>query len=455
MTRDFGTRDFETFDCPASQNPVSHSQIEIHMIEKIYQHFQKAYKVTTDSRKIDKDAVFFALKGENFDANDFALQVAEQGVASLVVADRKDLPKHERILIVNDTLKALQDLAAYHRQQSKAIVLSITGTNGKTTTKELVSAVLTQKYNIIHTQGNLNNHIGVPLTLLSIKPETEIAVVEMGANHPGEIDFLCKIADPDYGLITNIGRAHLEGFGSFEGVIKTKTELYRHIKSHGKAVFVNQGNPLLWEQSEGQERISYGRHCDAFCPVAPGACNPYLSVVWRKRLIQTHLVGSYNFENVAAAIGVGQYFEVEDDKIVEALEAYTPTNSRSQVIETKKNRIIMDAYNANPTSMRAALINFANICGENHLLILGDMRELGTASEEEHRNILGLMKELGFKEALLVGQNFCAYNENAVWKTFDNVQSLCQYLESNPISGKTILVKGSNSIQLGKVLPLL
>ena len=424
-------------------------------IETIYQHYLKAHKVSTDSRKIEKDAVFFALKGENFDANDFALQVAEAGVASLVVADRKDLPQHERILIVDDTLKTLQDLAAYHRQQSKAVVLSITGTNGKTTTKELVSAVLAKKYNIIHTMGNLNNHIGVPLTLLSIKPETEIAVVEMGANHPGEIDFLCKIADPDYGLITNIGKAHLEGFGSFEGVIKTKTELYRHIKANGKAVFVNQGNPLLWEQSEGQERISYGRHCAAFCPVAPGACNPYLSVVWKEHLIQTHLVGSYNFENVAAAIGVGQYFEVEDDKIVAALEAYTPTNSRSQVIETEKNRIIMDAYNANPTSMRAALINFHTICGENPLLVLGDMRELGTASEEEHRTILRLMKELGFKEALLVGQNFRAYNENVDWKTFENVQDLCKYLEGHPVSGKTILVKGSNSIQLGKVLPLL
>ena len=425
------------------------------MIESLYQHYVKAYKVSTDSRKIEQDAVFFALKGENFDANDFALQVAKAGVASLVVADRKDLPKHERIFIVEDSLKALQDLAAYHRQQCKATVLSITGTNGKTTTKELVSAVLAQKYNIIHTMGNLNNHIGVPLTLLSIQPETEIAVVEMGANHPGEIDFLCKIADPDYGLITNIGKAHLEGFGSFEGVIKTKTELYRHIKNHGKAVFVNQGNPLLWEQSEGQERISYGRHCAAFCPVAPAACNPYLSVGWREHLIQTHLVGSYNFENVAAAIGVGQFFGVEEDKIVAALEAYTPTNSRSQVVETGKNRVIMDAYNANPTSMRTALINFHTICGEQHLLILGDMRELGAASEEEHRNILGLIKELGFKEALLVGPNFCAYNDNPAWKTFDNVMDLSKYLEGNPVSGKTILVKGSNSIQLGKVLPLL
>lgn len=424
-------------------------------IETIYQHYQKTYKVSTDSRKIEQDAVFFALKGENFDANDFALQVAKQGTASLVVADRKDLPKHERILVVDDTLKTLQDLAAYHRQQMKATVLSITGTNGKTTTKELISAVLAKKYNIIHTMGNLNNHIGVPLTLLSIKPETEIAVVEMGANHPGEIDFLCRIADPDYGLITNIGKAHLEGFGSFEGVIKTKTELYRHIKAHGKAVFVNQGNPLLWEQSEGIERISYGRHCAADTPVAPAKCDPYLGVFWKKCLIQTHLVGSYNFENVAAAIGVGHYFKVDENDIIEALEQYTPTNSRSQVIETEKNRILMDAYNANPTSMRAALINFANIRGEQHLLILGDMRELGSASEEEHRNILALMKELGFKEAFLVGQNFCTYNDNPNWKTFANVEDLCQYIESHPIEGKHILVKGSRGIQLEKVLPLL
>lgn len=424
-------------------------------IETLYQHYTKAYKVSTDSRKIEPQAVFFALKGENFDANDFALQVAEEGKASLVVADRKDMTKHERIIIVEDSLKALQDLAAYHRSQSKAIILSITGTNGKTTTKELVSAVLAKKYNIIHTMGNLNNHIGVPLTLLTIKPETEIAVVEMGANHPGEIDFLCRIADPDFGLITNIGKAHLEGFGSFEGVIKTKTELYRHIKAHGKAVFVNQGNPLLWEQSEGQKRIGYGRHCAADTPVIPGACNPYLSVGWKKHLIQTHLVGSYNFENVAAAIGVGQYFKVDENDIISALESYTPTNSRSQVIETQKNRILMDAYNANPTSMRTALINFANICGEQHLLILGDMRELGSASEEEHRNILALMKELGYKEAFLVGQNFSAYNDNPNWKTFDKVEDLYQHIENHPIEGRHILVKGSRGIQLEKVLPLL
>ena len=425
------------------------------MIETIYQHFTKVYRISTDSRKIEDGAVFFALKGENFDANDFALQVAEEGKASLVIADRKDLPKHERILIVDDALKALQQLAQYHRQQMKATVIGITGTNGKTTTKELVSAVLAKKYRLIHTMGNLNNHIGVPLTLLSIKPDTEMAVVEMGANHPGEIADLCLLSDPDFGLITNVGKAHLEGFGSFEGVIETKTALYRHIKAHGQAVFVNRMNDILWQCSEGQNRISYGCHSNADYPVEQGPCNPYLSVKWQEQEVRTRLVGVYNFENVAAAIAVGSYFGVKKEDIIEALESYTPTNSRSQVIDTEKNHIIMDAYNANPTSMQAALRNFANICGEQHLLILGDMRELGSASEEEHRNILNLMKELGFKEAYLVGQNFCAYNVNADWKTFENVTDLCQYLESQPVSGKTILVKGSNSIQLGKVLPLL
>ena len=423
--------------------------------EKIYQAFTKAYKVSTDSRKIEKDAVFFALKGENFDGNDFALPVAEAGIVSLVVCDRDDIPQHERILKVDNTLTALQDLARHHRKQMKAKVLSITGTNGKTTTKELVSAVLSQKYNIINTQGNFNNHIGVPLTLLTIKPETEIAVVEMGANHPGEIDTLAHIACPDFGLITNIGKAHLEGFGSFEGVVNTKTELYRYIKQNGEFVFVNRGNELLWGLSSEQKRVSYGCHCGADYPVAPGECKPYLNVKWKKRLIETRLVGEYNFENAAAAIGVGQYFGVDDDKIQTALEAYQPTNSRSQVIESGKNHIIMDAYNANPTSMQASVRNFRKICDENHLLILGDMRELGQESENEHKAILKLLEELDYKAAYLVGPNFCAYSGCKRWWTFPNVDDLFQYLEAHPVEGKDILVKASRGIKLEKVLPLL
>lgn len=424
-------------------------------IETLYQAFSKTYKVSTDSRRIEEGSIFFALKGDNFDGNDFALPVAEAGVASLVVCDRDDIPQHDRIVKVSNSLTTLQDLARYHRKQMRATILSITGTNGKTTTKELVSAVLRQKYNIIHTQGNFNNHIGVPLTLLTIKPETEIAVVEMGANHPGEIDTLAHIACPDYGLITNIGKAHLEGFGSFQGVINTKTELYRYIKDYGKALFVNRANKLLWELSEGQERISYGCHPGATYQVEEHLCDPYLSVIWNGTEIKTHLVGNYNFENVAAAIGVGQQFGVEASQIITALEAYTPTNSRSQVIESGRNRIVMDAYNANPTSMQAALRNFREICGDCHLLILGDMRELGQDSEAEHRNILDLLDELNYQAAFLVGQEFSTYNKNAKWMTFASSDELCRYLETHPTNGKDILVKGSRGIRLETILPML
>lgn len=421
----------------------------------IYDYYCKAYKVNTDSRHIEPDAVFFALKGERFDGNDFALEVAEKGVASLVVADRKTLPDHPRILKVEDSLAALQELASHHRQQMKDLkVLAITGTNGKTTTKELVSAVLSQKYRIIYTQGNFNNHIGVPLTLLSITPDTEIAVVEMGANHPGEIKTLASLACPDYGIITNIGKAHLEGFGSFEGVIKTKNELYDHLRTHHKCAFVNDDNALLMSLIGTLEHYTYGTGSQVNCLVKPDTCDPYLSVLWEGRKIQTHLVGSYNFENVAAAIAVGCHFGVSANDIQTALESYQPTNSRSQVIEGR-NRIIMDAYNANPTSMRASVSNFKNISGSNALLILGDMRELGDASEQEHKAILTLLKESGFHHAFLVGPCFSQYNDNPDFLTFATVDDLMAHLVQHPVEGHTILVKGSHSIQLEKVLPLI
>ena len=424
-------------------------------IETIYKHFLKSGKISTDSRMVEDGAVFFALKGDNFDANDFALQVADEGKASLVVCSRHDLPEHDKILKVDDTLTALQQLANHHRKQSKATIIAITGTNGKTTTKELVSAVLERKYNIVNTRGNFNNHIGVPLTLLNIKPETEIAIVEMGANHPGEIDALCHIANPDYGLITNIGMAHLQGFGSFEGIVNTKTELYRYIKEKGKAVFVNRDNDLLWKLSEAQQRLSYGTRPDADTQVIPEDCNPYLNVRWGQHEIATQLIGNYNFENVAAAIAVGQYMQVDENEIVAALESYVPTNNRSQVIESGTNRIVMDAYNANPTSMQAALRNFKRICVEPNLLILGDMRELGDYAEREHRNILSLMEELNFKNAFLVGPNFSAYNTHAGWLNFKNVEELSQYIENHPIKEHQILIKGSRGIRLESILPLL
>ena len=420
----------------------------------IYEYYCKSYRVSTDSRHIEPASVFFALKGERFDGNDFALEVAEQGIASLVVADRQSLPDHPRIVKVKDSLEALQGLALYHRLMMKHLkVLAITGTNGKTTTKELVSTVLSRKYHTIYTQGNFNNHIGVPLTLLRITPDTEFAVVEMGANHPGEIKTLANLACPDYGIITNIGKAHLEGFGSFEGVIKTKNELYDNLRSDNKTAFVNSDNPLLMDLSKGLNRHTYGT-VNAECVVKPATCDPYLSVSWEGHILQTHLVGNYNFENVAAAIAVGRYFGVSDNDIKEALESYQPTNSRSQVIEGK-NHIIMDAYNANPTSMSASLKNFRNICGDNALLILGDMRELGDASEQEHKAILDLLKTSGFRHAFLVGPCFSQFNNSPDYLTFANVDDLLAYLGQHPVEGRTILVKGSHSIQLEKTLPLI
>ena len=421
---------------------------------EIYDYYRKSYQITTDSRHVVPAAVFFALKGERFDGNDFALEVAEQGVASLVVADRQSLPDHPRIVKVDNTLLTLQELARYHRQQMHGLkVIAITGTNGKTTTKELVSTVLSKKYKTIFTQGNFNNHIGVPLTLLRITPETEIAVVEMGANHPGEIKTLANLACPDYGIITNIGKAHLEGFGSFEGVIKTKNELYDNIKANHKTAFVNGDNALLTGLAEGLNHTTYGSS-NGDCVVKMGSCDPFLSVIWNGLTIQTHLVGSYNYENVAAAIAVGSHFGVSEADIKEALEAYQPTNSRSQVIEGR-NHIIMDAYNANPTSMTASVKNFRDISGDNALLILGDMRELGDASEQEHKAILQLLKESGFKKAFLVGSCFSQYNDNPNYLTFPDVENLTAYLEQHPVEGHTILVKGSHSIQLEKVLPFI
>ena len=423
----------------------------------IYEYYCKAYKVTTDSRKVEPDAVFFALKGEHFDGNDFALEVAEKGVASLVVADRQSLPNHPRIVKVNDALEVLQGLAMMHRLMMPNLkVLAITGTNGKTTTKELVSAVLSKKYPLIHTEGNLNNHIGVPLTLLRITPETRMAVVEMGANHPGEIKFLADRTEPDFGIITNIGRAHLEGFGDFDGVVRTKNELYENLRKNGKTIFVNRDNPLLMGLLDPKDHIySYGQDEKADCIVKPGSCNPYLNV-HHERLgdIHTQLIGAYNFENVAAAIAVGTYFGVADDDIREALEAYKPTNGRSQVIEGK-NHIIMDAYNANPTSMTAAVRNFKTICGEHPLPILGDMRELGEASESEHKGICDLLWMFGFREAFLVGPCFSKYNEHPEYLTFPSVEDLVAYLEAHPVEGKSILVKGSRGIRLEKALPLI
>ena len=423
-------------------------------IEKIYQYYSQKHLVSTDSRKIEEGCVFVALKGERFDGNDFAYKVAVENIASCVIADRKDLPHHERLFIVDDSLAALQELARLHREKCNIPIIGITGTNGKTTTKELTAAVLSKKYNLIYTQGNFNNHLGLPLTVLRIKPDTEMAVVEMGANHPNEIAQLCSIANPDFGIITNIGKAHLEGFGSFEGVVKTKNELYDFIKSKNGKLFVNHDNELLMNLSNGIESHTYGKDNNANIKASIASSNPYLIINWEGNEIKTNLVGDYNFENVMAAISVGCYFNIEKSLIIEALENYTPTNNRSQFIKSDKNEIVMDAYNANPVSMHHAIKNFRNISSENSLLILGDMRELGKDSEKEHQAIINLIKELKFDNVILVGGEFkkAAGNDFTI---FANVEELLAYINDNDISGKKILIKGSNSIHLEKIVNVL
>ena len=424
------------------------------MIEQIYKLYSQKYRVTTDSRKIDDGSVFFALKGEHFDGNDFAYQVANDNIAACVVADRKDLPYHERLFIVDDSLTALQQLAKMHRERCGIPVIAITGTNGKTTTKELIAAVLSKKYNIIYTQGNFNNHLGLPLTLLQIRPETEIAVVEMGANHPGEIAQLCSIAQPDFGIITNIGKAHIEGFGSFEGVVKTKNELYQYLKTKDERlktkVFVNGNNDLLMQLSEGMDRVVYEAKDER---LKANDRSPFLEVEWNGKNIKTKLVGEYNYENVMAAITIGRHFKVEDEFIIEALESYCPTNNRSQYIKTDKNEIVMDAYNANPTSMSHSIKNFRNISGDEHLLILGDMRELGHESAEEHHKIIMLLKELDFKNVMLVGEEFKKVNDS--YDSYTDIDELIEHIKGNDISGCKILVKGSRGVRLEKVINLL
>lgn len=424
-------------------------------IKKIYQYYKQSYNISTDSRKIEPGCVFIALKGEHFDGNDFACQVANEGIASCVIADRKDLPQQERLFIVDDSLSTLQQLAIYHRQQNKIPVIGITGTNGKTTTKELISAILSKKFNIINTQGNFNNHLGVPLTILQIKPDTEMAVVEMGANHPYEITQLCSISQPDFGLITNIGKAHLEGFGNFEGIVKAKNELYDYIKSKNGLVFVNYDNKLLRDLSKDMLRYTYGKDDKTDIKTSIISSNPYLSIRWESENINTNLVGDYNFENVMAAIAVGMYFEVDKNLIIKAIEEYTPANNRSQIIKTSNNNIVMDAYNANPVSMEFSIRNFKNICEKKSMLILGDMKELGKESDNEHRIIIKLIKDLAFKNVILVGDNFKKAAENTDFKTFKNVEDLIAYINDNKIKGYNILIKGSHGIHLEKLVNLL
>ncbi|WP_329905158.1 UDP-N-acetylmuramoyl-tripeptide--D-alanyl-D-alanine ligase [Porphyromonas pogonae] len=433
-------------------------------IEDIYDIFCEHPTVVTDSRAIVPGCIFFALKGANFDGNLFASQALEQGAALAVVDDPSQARDHKYI-VVEDALKTLQQLAAYHRQTMGIPIIGITGTNGKTTTKELVAEVLSTQYNILYTHGNLNNHIGVPLTLLRLTQEHQLAIVEMGASKPGDIKELVDIARPDYGLITNVGMAHLQGFGSLEGVKKTKGELYDFLRQNSGIAFLNEDDCTLKRMLEGIPHIAYGTKGNELVvgSMIEVKDNPFLSFSWHTAMephneyvVKTGLVGGYNLPNALAAVVIGCYFNVSADNINRALETYAPSNNRSQLIRTEHNILIADAYNANPTSMTAAVDNFESLQTDKpKVLILGDMNELGTESSHAHTEMLKHIKEKGvWKEVCLCGPCFSKIGEHDGIKIFADVQELGDYLKSNPIEGSAILVKGSNGIHLERILPL-
>lgn len=418
---------------------------------QLYKYFLECGKVTTDTRDCPEGSMFIALKGANFNGNAFALQAIANGCRYAVVDEAEYANDADgRILLVDDCLKALQELAAWHRRVLGTKMIGVTGTNGKTTTKELIAAVLKEKYNVLYTQGNLNNHIGVPLTLLKLTPEHEMAVVEMGANHPGEIKTLVNIACPDYGIITNVGKAHLEGFGSFEGVIRTKGELYDYLRTNGGKVFIQNENPYLNSIAEGLECVRYGAEDGLYVSGKVLSCSPFLTFSWKSEgkahEVQTHLIGSYNVDNALAAVAIGRYFGVEDDAICHALSSYEPRNNRSQLAEAGGNRFVIDAYNANPTSMAAALENFRMIDAGYKMVILGDMKELGEASLEEHQKVVDMLDGCGFDRVILVGPEF-GKTANA-FEHFNNADEVYSVLSSSMPEGYMILIKGSNSMKL-------
>lgn len=420
--------------------------------EALYALYKEHSLVTTDSRKCPEGSIFFALKGETFDGNNYALQALEKGCAFAIV-DNPDVAKQdERLILVPDVLAALQELAAYHRKAWGKTVLQITGTNGKTTTKELISAVLSEGKNVLYTEGNLNNHIGVPLTLLRIKPEHDIAVIETGANHPGEIADLCRIVEADFGLITNVGRAHLEGFGSFEGVKQTKGELYDDLHKRGKKLFLNAFDEDLLQMAQSRGFVLWE---DAL-PYVEGRVSeatPFVEMQWRAEddapwhTVKTNLIGAYNIANLRAAVTIGLYFDIAPEQIDHALQTYKPTNSRSELRVVGSNRLIIDAYNANPSSMKAALTNFSFFGDKHKMVILGDMRELGAESLEEHRRIAKQLQDMELERIWLVGEEFSKAAEEGM-RVFKDVEEVKEALKAEPISDSTILIKGSNGTKL-------
>ena len=455
---------------------VSALQVNRHMnIIEIYNKFKECGAVTTDSRTLKGGEMFFALKGENFDGNEYALKALEAGAAYAVVnADSKVAESDDpRLIKVEDSLKTLQDLARWHRSMTfvggkPLTVVALTGTNGKTTTKELIREVLSMKYRVTATEGNLNNSIGVPLTLLKIDSQTEIAVVEMGASHPGDIKELVDIALPNYGLITNVGRAHLLGFGSFEGVKKTKGELYDYLRRTSDKVFLNVDNPHLCAmasernlQSDPERPYSlvlpYGLDYQGAEVLPSDADHPYLRIALKEpaTVVSTNLVGSYNADNVMAAMAVGRHFGVAEEDMVKAIEAYVPSNNRSQMNRTGRNTLIVDAYNANPSSMDVALNNLSSVVSDKKVAMLGDMLELGEESETLHREVLEKASALGLSLLCLVGSEFGKVCDGSDARWFATSADLAEWLKDNPVEGAVVLVKGSRGTRMEKVLPVL
>ncbi len=463
-------------------------------IKELYRLYQQHPCITTDSRDCPEGSIFLALKGDNFDGNRFALQALQKGCALAIVSNdcpalaEADASLRQRLIAVSDTLQTLKLLAREHRRQFNIPVIGITGTNGKTTTKELVKAVLSEKYNVLATEGNFNNDVGVPKTLLRLRPEHEIAIIEMGASHPGDIKTLAETAEPTCGLITNVGRAHLQGFGSFEGVIKTKGELYDFLRAHSPGpIFINADNDYLMDLIGDDEEIyltPYSTDPEKQYMCISGEVissdTPFLKFRWRRPLmeleeagasqkwhkVQTQLIGNYNIDNLLAAIAVGINFGVDRKQICHALESYQPTNSRSQLVTTAHNSLIVDAYNANPTSMMAALENFVALTSPSpstlhpspstlhqKMLILGDMRELGEVSHEEHQRIVDYLQASGMEQVWLVGPEFA--QTDCSYRKFSDVQAVKAEIEQNRPEGRLILIKGSNGTRLYELPPLL
>ena len=422
----------------------------------LYDLFIHNPQITTDSRNCPKGSIFFALKGDKFDGNQYAGKALASGCVYAVI-DNPDYYIGERTILVDNVLKTLQQLAHHHRKVLGLPIIGITGTNGKTTTKELLAAVLSTKFNLLYTEGNFNNHIGVPLTLLRLTHDHEMAVIEMGASHPGDIKELVDIVHPNYGIITNVGRAHLEGFGSFEGVIRTKGELYDYIRRSKGKIFIKKENEYLQSIAKGIEQITYGNGDDAFASGQVVSCDPFLVFNWKQQgklhTVQTHIIGSYNLDNVLAAVAVGRFFKIPAERISRAIAAYEPTNNRSQFKKTENNELIIDAYNANPSSMKVALDNFITMPVQPKAIILGDMRELGPTSDELHAEVVEQIKKGQFDKVFLCGEHFSKVGKE--FSPFATTEAMVEELRKQPLKGYHILIKGSHSMGLEKLADIL